>query len=288
MSKRRCVVGALVVLLVMLGVACGAPPTQPPADTQPPSSDCTNLVPSADLHGCDLSGRNLARLNLAGVNLQGANLRGADLQGVVLDDADLSSANLSGVDLRTVSMRHVRMTDTNLQNADLRNVDFGCRGEREDASGVLLAGANLTGTTFCDYQMTNVDLRGRDLTAVNFQGVRLEGADLRDTNLSGVNFGISDRCWDDDTGCQPSLRGANLTGAVLDGTSLQLTDMTNAVLPGVDLSRIFAVPRTLAGANLRRVNVEGVKLSVGNCNYDEYGTDFSGADMQEGVCCRFG
>ena len=111
---------------------------------------------------------------------------------MVLDGADLSHANLSGIDLRTVSLHHVRLVGTDLRNANLEDVQFGCWQYSDghgEASGVLLAGANLGGASFCDYQMTGVDLRGRDLRTVDFAGARLDYADFRDANLSGVELG---------------------------------------------------------------------------------------------------
>ena len=110
--------------------------------------------------------------------------------------------------------------------------------------GIDLHEACLPKASFCNADLSGINLHGADLTETNLSGANLSGA-----NLSGANLGKS------------NLNGANLSGANLRGTILAIVDLRNADLRGSDLCNADLRGTMLSQADLRGVNLRTARLS---------------------------
>ncbi len=197
----------------------------------------------ADLRDAELRGAILWKANLSGADLSGADLRGADLRGADLSGADLSGANLRGA----ISDPHTNWEGTivdkaglivlepgsELDGVDLTNlygdIGIGWLPEEEwdrtvDGEEVRFfilstAGADLSGAS-----LSNSNMSGLNLMITNFSGANLRGADLSRTGLLLAN-----------------LSGADLSGANLSGSSMLWADFSGADLSNAELFEINAI-----------------------------------------------
>jgi uncharacterized protein YjbI with pentapeptide repeats len=185
----------------------------------------------ADLRDAELRGAILWKANLSGADLRGADLRGADLRGADLSEADLSGANLRGA----ISDPHtnwegaivdkagliVLEPGSELDGVDLTNlydaIGIGWLPEEEnwmtvggeevwfsiggtagaDLSGASLSNSNMSGvnlmiTNFSDANLRGADLSGAALLLANLSGADLSGADLSDSSMLWADFGGAD------------------------------------------------------------------------------------------------
>ena len=106
-------------------------------------------------------------------------------------------------------------------------------------------------------------LSGANLRNADFSGQSIEGLDLSDADLRGADFSDADLYWaflfrSNCEGC--SFRGARLDGAVLDETNLRGTDLTGAY---VSYDQVGGAPSML-GADLTAARVEGLILREPN------------------------
>ncbi len=118
------------------------------------------------------------------------------------------------------------------QNRFLLRALSAHHGWVEDGHGdrAQLAGADLSGTT----------LRNRNMSFADLNDANLAEADLRDSNLSSSN-----------------LRGACLQDADLRGADLRQADLSDADLRGANL-----IGADLEGAELWRANLQGCRIGA--------------------------
>lgn len=151
--------------------------------------------------------------------------------GVVLRDVDLRAAQLVEVDWLECTLTDVRMRGAVLRGATLRMCTFervqaascdmrGAKLENSEAQGIVLDGADLSGGSLVDTDLTRATLRGAILRDVDASGATFRGADLRGADLRGASFVDAD------------LRGADLRGAVLDEVDFDGADLRGVVLEG--------------------------------------------------------
>ncbi len=201
----------------------------------------------ADLRDAELRGAILWKANLSGADLSGADLRGADLRGADLSEADLSGANLRGAisdqntnwegaivdkaglivlepgsELDGVDLTHLYDTigigwlpeEENWMTVGGEEVWFSIGGTAgADLSGASLSNSNMSGVNLMITNFSGANLRGADLSGVALLLANLSGADLSGANISGS-----------------SMHWADLTGADL--SNAELFDIVNSGLRG--------------------------------------------------------
>ena len=226
------------------------------------------MGPKTQLAGKDLSGRKLSDLDLSEANLdwadlsnadlsnsilRGASLKNADLTGANLENCDLSGADLRSADMRSTTLIGVDLTGAQLEGTNLIGVDLSLvigdlpewlmRSINEDGisdpgllealvkSGELtdLAGANLSGTTFSEFdfsgmELTRINLSECNLEMARFDSATLDFANFGQANLAGASF------------IQADLTGARFTEANLTQTNFADTDISGGSLAGANLS----------------------------------------------------
>ncbi|PNM27198.1 hypothetical protein A6J66_000420 [Yersinia enterocolitica] len=246
-----------------------------------------------NLEGVDLQGADLRKTTLL-MNLQGVSFTGAQLDESVVrqianairegqaDPTALQGANLRSVDLNNVNLLDVILPD-NLQGVSFKGalldgtaVAHIVQALREgQADLTALQGANLTQVNLAEVNLQGANLSGailpRDLRDVSFSGALLDGPAVAQI-AQAIREGLAD---------PTALRGANLTGVNLVGVNLQGVDLrwvalpdnlrgasfVGAVLDGTEVAHIAqaireerADPTTLAGTNLRGVDLSDVNL----------------------------
>jgi hypothetical protein len=118
-------------------------------------------------------------------------------------------------------------------------------------------GANLTGATLMQANLTKAYLMGATLMQANLtkaylMGANLTGANLTQANLMGASL------------TQANLTWANLTGANLTGANLTQANLTNADLMGANLTRANLTWANLTWANLTGANLTQTNLTQAN------------------------
>ena len=171
-------------------------------------------------------------------------LEGADFSGIEVIGLDLRMLDLTGA-----SFRNATMTDWtfhgigNTPSSVLDGADFsGATIENVNMTGVSAKGADFSGATLVGtgrartvLDLENADIAGADLSGMSFRGdvnakaiylgrANLEGASLRKANLPNTDF------------TKARLRGADLTAANLRGAILNGADIREAIFAESDLS----------------------------------------------------
>ncbi|HHL2713057.1 TPA: pentapeptide repeat-containing protein [Yersinia enterocolitica] len=264
-----------------------------------------------NLEGVDLQGADLRRATLPPYDLRGISFAGARLDDWVVrqiadaireglaDSTALQGANLCGVDLSNVNLLDVILPD-NLLGVSFKDalLDGTAVAHITQAIGegqadlTALQGANLTQVNLAEVNLQGANLSGailpRDLRDVSFSGALLDGtavaqiaqsireeladptvlrgANLTGVNLAGVNLQGVDLRW---VALPDNLRGASFVGAVLDGT--EVAHIAQAI------REERADPTTLAGTNLRGVDLSDVNLRGVILPRDLRDVSFSGA-----------
>ena len=147
------------------------------------------ILQGADLRKANLSGADLQQANLSWANLQQANLSGADLQQANIQEADFRDAQ--GLKKSQVLVAHrwalakysrqmlriLKLPPEHNQNLDKKNL-----------SNYQLAGADLQGASFWEFNLRGANLQGANLENAQMHPANFTGANLRFTNLKGAQF----------------------------------------------------------------------------------------------------
>lgn len=246
MKKRAYLLSLLMILLPVSGCLSSEEKVPGCPDNPPDGTICGTYgsvdgrlwasgvdLGMADLHDAELGGAILWKANLSGADLRGADLSGADLRG-----ADLSGADLSGADLRgAISDLH-----TNWEGAIVDKVGLIVLEPGAELDGVDLT--NLwadTGIGWVPGEESWITNAGEDhwFVIISSAGADLSGASLSNSNMSGLNLRITNFSGADLSGADLSRSGlflANLSGADLSGADLSGINMDFADLSGADLS----------------------------------------------------
>ena len=142
-------------------------------------------------------------------------------------------------------------------DADLRRMNF--------------AGAILEGADFTNANLVDSDFKGASLKGANFKGAKLGNANLTEADLSNAVFenttlSITRPANPNYPSLDPHTRGANLTGAKLDGATLNFTgaDLRRTNFTGTNLEGADFTDANLSGASLRGALLRGVNLKGAN------------------------
>jgi hypothetical protein len=160
----------------------------------------------------------------------------------------------------------------NLREADLRKVNltkaalFKAKANLGEARQVwkfleLDFGAELSGTTLSEADLSGANLSGTDLRKADLSRANLSGADLREADLSGANLSGAD------------LSGADLSGSSLNAAILVGTDLTGADLTGCRIYGISAWSLKLERAkqqNLVITPVNETSITVDNIEVAQF------------------
>jgi len=143
----------------------------------------------AVLDGADLTGADLTGVALGGASLRGAALDGAQLAGVRLAGSDVTGTSLAGADLSGARVTAQQFVDADVAGATLAGI--GVEFDSPGVEGLVLSGADLTGSTFLNYgsvvTLHHANFDGANLTKVIFSGIDLTGA-----TFAGTAFGSAD------------------------------------------------------------------------------------------------
>jgi len=210
------------------------------------------------LTSADLSGADLQKADLTAAKLVGANLEQADLRECVLSEANVTGACLRRARLSKVIATQTLFTSAELEEADLEDAhlvraSLGCANlARADLRGAdltqaCLVGAKIeeacfAGATLREADLSGLRLRDADFSGADFGSARLLGCDLEGMQLPGCNFE------------KANLHGALLTGSGMQVANLASADLRNAGLADVDWE----------GVDLRGANLSGASFHAGS------------------------
>ena len=205
------------------------------------------------------------------------NLRGRDLKLARLDRSDLHQADFTGADL----------TGASLSAADLRGARFDCKnleslvffGDRERAGCVAARSTN-----FANARLDGSTMSGIDLKSAVLSNARMEGVDLRYSAIASADFSTAVLDKADLTGgvhaestsfLSSSMKGADLTGAILYLADLSNSNLQGAVLNLARLEGAKLHDSDLEAAALAQSSLQGANLSGARI----VGADFRGAHV---------
>jgi uncharacterized protein YjbI with pentapeptide repeats len=194
--------------------------------------------------------------------LMKASLERADLTGASLAYAHLDEAVLDWAVLRDANLQWTRLNGASLLNADLSGADLSSSClEDVDVNGANLVGANLSGT---DMTLIRNDESSPWFKDASIKGIILDFANLSGLILAGIQMPDA------------SLRGADLTGAVVQFSNLRSASMRDAVLKCVEFEGADLTGADLSAADLRDANLRSAELQ----NSILRGADLRGADLR--------
>jgi uncharacterized protein YjbI with pentapeptide repeats len=260
--------------------------------TEPARTELRNRVAEAYAKGqsfamVDLCGADLSEMNLKGIDLSGAflenailtrtNLAGAQMARVVLSASDLSEADLTEADLTEANLgagrlRGAKLDGASLKGAILSKSDFtgasfsGVTLELADLSDAILDGANLSRVKLSKCILKGNQLRGCDFRESTLSHAVLDEVDLRSANFANATMEhvtLLRSTLDDTIFLKADLRGmrlgapctfigADLRGALMDGSTLREANFTRADFSGATLSSSDLSKCILREANLYR------------------------------------
>ena len=200
----------------------------------------------------DLSGKDLSELDLAGIDFRAAVLAHANLYG-----ADLSQANFEGTALAGVKLDRAVMTRTNFKGANLE--------------GASILKPSIYSTPDFNIAETPVfesaRLKGARIAA-RMDSVNFRGADLRDAVIGPFDMSV-------EAGLAPSslMKGADFTGATMDGVEIRNVNFTFGRFSGASLRGARLITIDFTNADFSGADLTGVVFT--QCNFE--GAKFTGA-----------
>ena len=238
---------------------------------------------TVDLSSLQVSGTDNQTISLSGTDLSitGGNTidlsslqdgTGTDSQTIGLTGTNLSISNGNSVDLssiqdgtgtdaQTISLSGTDLSISNGNTIDVSSLQDGTTDADADPNNELITGAQLNGTSLevTDAGGTKtVDLSSlQDGTGTDTQTISLSGTDLTISNGNTIDVSsLQDGTTDADADPGNEL----ITGAQLNGTSLELTDAGGTTT--VDLSSL----QDGTGTDSQTIGLTGTNLSISNGN----------------------
>ena len=293
----------------------------------------------ADLHDAKLGGAILWKANMSGADLRGADLSGADLsgadlrgaisdlhtnwEGAIVDKVGLivlePGAELDGVDLTNLwadtGIGWVPGEESWITNAGEDHWFVIISSAGADLSGASLSNSNMSGLNLRITNFSGADLSGADLSRSGLFLANLSGADLSGADLSGINMDFADLSGADLSDAElHETSGSGLRGCPSDlparssclfpeagrsgsecPTEEEWDDDFNGVLDALDLEYCDGLLLGPGGALLHGVDLAGYNLTgVDMSEARIYGLGSNGrvlgcpTSLPEGVDCRHG
>lgn len=170
------------------------------------------------------------------------------------------SLDMAGVSLARVDLRHAYLRGANFGGVNLDGADFteaylrGASFQGANLVGAVFSGANLRAASFADANLRDADfsrgishIRRTNLIGADFRRAILEGVYMDEVEAIMANFdGAAFSCTTCGEGCEPRLRGADLTGATFVGADLRNVNFSRATILDIDLK-----DANLTGATFR-------------------------------------
>lgn len=238
---------------------------------------CKSNVSGANFTAAVLAHADLRELIAIGANFTASNLGRARLEKAVFDDAQFTGSILSHSDFARTQFRQARISGVQWFESLWGQADWsGVQApdalfHKFDMKGMVLAQADLSGSTFIECDLSGVDLRAAVLERVTFMTCKLDGAQLAGAQLKGAVFTTKSSAQAAD------LSHANLAAANLGDSDLSRANLTQAVLdgaagmPGLRLEGCDARLMSAKGALLRKASLRHARLA---------GADFKDAVLQ--------
>jgi uncharacterized protein YjbI with pentapeptide repeats len=220
-----------------------------------PTANFTNVYADRpDFSNTDLVGSTFSRMNLTGANLSGADLSNSTWSQTNIQGANLTGATLTGV------------TSTTLSGSAIFSPEW------TNIGGMFIGpGANLTGATLLDFDLSGVNLDGANLTGANIQRVKSGSIVGTPTALpsswrllNGYLIGPS-----------ADLRNADLTGLDLRWVAVESMQISGANFTNARVGNADFRTSDLSGVLFKNTDLVGMRCTF--CNLDSM--DFSGADL---------
>ena len=161
-------------------------------------------------------------------------LEGVDLSGARVEEAEIEQCRLTRVGLSGAEIRHLTVVDSVIDHADLANAVFESCGLRR----VHLEENRMTGMTFIDGMVRDVEFRDCKLDLSNWRANTFTSVHFAQCDLSGADFGGAD------------LRGVVFTECGLEGAQFSHAKAKGARFLDCDLAGIGGIG-SLAGATIR-------------------------------------
>lgn len=228
-------------VFMLLGSVCWSPAPAADMTARQVTEALVRAGPSA---AADLAGRDLRSLDLSGLDFKGARLAGADLFGVDLTMSDLSRADLAGARLDRTLIIKADFSNANMAGASLLRPSVFSSLAFDPADAPRFSGANLSRARIIA-RLDGADFAGADLSSALLGPDEPRGAMTTTPHviLTGCDFS------------KATLKGADLTRAVLVFAKLRGADLSNSILVHADLSKA-----DLSGANLAHADMTGADL----------------------------
>ncbi|HZM79122.1 MAG TPA: pentapeptide repeat-containing protein [Candidatus Limnocylindrales bacterium] len=161
-------------------------------------------------------------------------LEGVDLSGARVEEAEIEQCRLTRVGLAGAEIRHLTVVDSVIDHGDWANAVFESCGLRR----LRLEENRMTGMTFIDGMVRDVEFRDSKLDLTNWRANTFTSVHFARCDLSGADF-----------------NGADLRGVVFSECGLEGAQFSNAKANGArfldcDLGGIGGIG-SLAGATIR-------------------------------------
>ena len=134
-------------------------------------------------------------------------------------------------------------------------------------------------SSFCNVDMTGIDLRDTSFPFADFKGARLTKSDLSGAILERADLTGAELSYAKLSGAQllkAKLRGADLTGADLRGADLSGADLSGADLQGANLEGAVLYQSLIANAKLADARLSGAQYEPRGLPASEWMTGLHG------------
>ncbi|MFH1488434.1 MAG: DUF2169 domain-containing protein [Pseudomonadota bacterium] len=218
-----------------------------------------------------------------------ASLNGSDLHMAVLQEADLTRADCSGSKFHMTVLKKAKLNGTNFSEVRANMCVFSSA----DASDANFAGAHLTKCLFQKTRLDRADFSNAVIHSTMFQEakgeeVKFTGADMTKARMGGkASFPKAD--FRNIKMAQGCFRDSDLSGALFQGSELEMSMFENCDLNGADFYRVPAKRTRFSKSNLEGTDMRGVNLFQGSLrkarlvNADLTGSNLYGVDFYKAV-----